>query len=250
MKSGTTSLYTLLKKHPSVFMSQIKEPGYFLNISKDRYKPYYSSTYELIGSSKDTLYRKMIRGYSFQRHFGEASTHYTKYPAFDHEIAAENIYQSNSKVRLIFIIRNPVDRIISQYIHTRNKRQIKMGINEALATDDTYLNFSLYYKQLVPYLERFSISSFHIVKLDDLKTNPNKVIYDICEFLGIDKTPLLEVESAKENKGIYNSIPLDDYHIDFDEHLGMKLKLIEDLGEIENSFGLDLSDWKSDIKTR
>ena len=100
-KSGTTSLYKYLCRHPQIFMCTPKEPDFF-SIDANYFKGidwYYS----LFNEASPTQV------------CGEASTTYSRW--HQHPKAAERIYQSLGQVKLIYIMRHPVDRAYSFYVH-------------------------------------------------------------------------------------------------------------------------------------
>lgn len=101
MKSATSTLYEQLLRQPGIFLPELKEPNFF---------------------SDDEQYSLGIEWYSglFKEArptdiLGEASTHYTKLPTYPQTIARMRNYLD--KPRLIYVMRDPVDRLISQYIH-------------------------------------------------------------------------------------------------------------------------------------
>lgn len=82
MKSGSTTLHEYLSQHPDIFMSEEKEPGYFVpELWRDR--------------PKDDYDRLFTNAYD-KKYMGESSTHYTKLPTY--KGVAERIYQYNSDV--------------------------------------------------------------------------------------------------------------------------------------------------------
>jgi hypothetical protein len=110
MKGGTTSLYHYIASHPDIVPSSIKETNYFNTIA-DLCKglSWYKSLFRNKGK------------YAF-----EASTNYTKRHIFPG--VPERMYSILPKVKLIYILRDPIERIVSHYIHNyahgREKSQI------------------------------------------------------------------------------------------------------------------------------
>ena len=114
-KCGSTSLYSYLDKHPDVFMSPIKEPGflikeYYQNISPK--SPNYKKQFDYLVLEKDKYFSLFSNLDKHYHAFGEASVTYM----FSPDLAIKNILKYIGKnVSIIIILRNPVDRCISQY---------------------------------------------------------------------------------------------------------------------------------------
>ena len=139
MKCATSSLHEQLARQPGIFMSALKEPNFF---------------------SDDDQYAKGMDWY--HSHFahaqptdlcGESSTHYTKLPTYPQTIA--RLSQSLPDVNLIYVMRRPVNRLVSQYIHEWSMRIISTDINEAIAAYPELIAYSRYTLQLEPYFDAF-----------------------------------------------------------------------------------------------
>ncbi len=177
-RSGTTSLFQYLDPHPEVFMSQVKELNFFSNEKywNKGFKWYES---QFTGADKRTLA------------IGEASTSYTKAP-FTEDVV-KRIHDYNPDMKLIYVVRDPIDRYISHYM-----KRVQTGI-ETRTFDQTVENLESeacawqgrYHYQIGKYLERFPRSSIMVKSMDELKKNPEPVITDISNFLSI--TPNVEI---------------------------------------------------------
>jgi len=143
-KCGTTSLHHFLAQHPDVFMSHLKEPGFF--VPEFRYHPKDPDWY--LG-----LFAEAVG----VRYAGESSTHYTKRPLF--EGVAQRLYAFSPDARLIYVMRDPIERAISHYWHnTRSVRpefHEKRPMLEALTQDPLYMAYGDYAMQLEPWLKFF-----------------------------------------------------------------------------------------------
>ena len=116
MKCGTTSLHNYLNLHPEIYMQEEKELDYF--IEKRNYKKglnWYKSKF----NSKNS---KIL---------GESSPYYTKYPLF--KDVPKNIFNLIPDIKMIYIVRDPITRLISHYKHNymlgREKRSFKECFN-------------------------------------------------------------------------------------------------------------------------
>jgi len=173
MKSGTTSLHEYLDTHPQIVMSQEKEPGYFV---------------EELGLHKgEEWYFSRWTGVNGQhRYRGESSTHYTKLPVF--QGVPERLFRFNPDARLIYIMRNPFDRIVSHYWHA--VRDAYHGgelrpLLKAVKEDPEYLAFSDYATQLEPYFERFGRGAVQTLTFESLLEDPQREVNRIYAWLGL-----------------------------------------------------------------
>ncbi|ELR97382.1 sulfotransferase [Gloeocapsa sp. PCC 73106] len=186
MKSGTTSLHHYLSLHPEIFMSRDKELKFFVedknwNQGIDWYKSHFP------GQTKIS---------------GESSTGYTKYPV--NQRVAEKIHAIIPNAKLIYLLRDPVERVISHYLHRYIAGTENLQINDALAKleNNDYIYESMYFLQLQQYLNYFPDANILILTLEDLSTNTQQSLEKIFKFLEIesDSYPL------KQFKKIHQSV--------------------------------------------
>ncbi|MEO0532120.1 MAG: sulfotransferase [Planctomycetota bacterium] len=183
-KCGTTTLYQYLLRHPGIFMSTPKEMSFF---SKPevyaRGFPWYTALFEPAGD--DQL-------------CGEASTTYARWPTY--EGTAERMADAVPEARLIYLVRNPVDRVYSFYAH-RMREQVSAGIDEFLAATPEAIHSGLYMSQLDELLRHFPREQLHVLLLDDLKASPQAVIDGVLGFLGLDSIDLAAEKKIVANQG-------------------------------------------------
>jgi hypothetical protein len=193
MKSGTTSLHEYLDTHPQIAMSQEKEPGYFVEeLGLHKGEEWYLSRWARVGHC---------------RYLGESSTHYTKLPLY--QGVPERLYHYNPEARLIYIMRNPFDRIVSHYWHAL--RDAHHGgelrpLLKAVREDPGYLAFSDYATQLEPYFERFGRASVMTLTFESLIKDPQREIDGIYRWLGLAPHPIGEKTGAAHNQKPKNVI--------------------------------------------
>ncbi len=188
-RSGTTWLYDALDRHPAVYMAKpVKpEPKFFL--VDDLYAkglPHYSATW----------FADVPAG----RVAGEKSTDYLESTA-----AAERIARDLPQVRLMFILREPIDRAYSNYLWTRMNGLEHESFETALALEEerernlppklrfarpfSYFSRGLYADLLAPYVDRFPMGQLLIVRFEDLVREPGRLLVRLHRFLGIDERP-------------------------------------------------------------
>lgn len=168
MKSATSTLYEQLLRQPGIFLPELKEPNFF---------------------SDDEQYSLGIEWYSglFKEArptdiLGEASTHYTKLPTYPQTIARMRNYLD--KPRLIYVMRDPVDRLISQYIHQWSQGEIRCGLEKALTRHPELIAYSCYAHQLLPFIETYGKASILPVFFDRIIVDPQGELERVCKFIG------------------------------------------------------------------
>ncbi len=193
-KSGTSALYAYLRQHPQVFGSEIKEPGFFA---------YEGTTAQFAGPRASEgerqritdleRYQALFRGVGEAKAVGEASSIYLYSKA-----APKCIHHYVPDVKLIALLRNPVDRAYSGYRYSiRDGKEPLGSFEEALAAEADRIaanwhpiwhhkSLGFYAQQLKRYLQLFPRTQLRVYTYDGFQANPVEVIQDVCRFLGID----------------------------------------------------------------
>lgn len=170
MKAGTTSLHRYLRAHPDVFMPEHKEIEFFSEEREwARGVDWYRSLFE---PGRTALAR------------GEASTGYTKLPRFP--AAADRIHAVVPHARLVYMLREPIDRMRSHYVHNVLRGLEDRPIEEALLSGEHYLPVSRYFAQLQRYRDQFADSQILVVASEDLRDRRPETIARILSFIGVD----------------------------------------------------------------
>ena len=186
MKAATTSLYIYLKQHPDVFMTTIKEPKFFNNFGKD-------SDFKLQGKGRrkiNTLkkYYSLFEDVKNEIAIGEASPSYI----FD-EDCPTLIKQYLPETKIIAILRQPVDRAYSNFLHAKKADSEEISFFEK-AFEETgrknkihyYKEKGYYTKQLKRYYNLFPKENIKILLFDEVIKNPISASQEIFEFLNVD----------------------------------------------------------------
>ena len=209
MKAGTTSLHNFLGGHPEIFTSRsMKEPNLFLSMDQcDRYNPFLDEFtpryYRYGGKTDEELLQRMLQDYSGQKMIGESSTEYTKHPFHGSQTPAI-IKRNNRSMKFIYILRNPVERIVSHYLYMNQRFRMTVGdrmpvpsvngFNEVLSRNlMRFLSPSLYAMQLERYLEHFDPSQFKVLLFEEMSLNVEATLQDIFRFLGVNEQPQLDM---------------------------------------------------------
>ncbi len=195
MKCGTTSLDYYLKAHPEIAMPS-KEVDFF------------SRNYHLGLGWYESLFKKKNEE---TKTYGEISVSYAKYPY--HDGVPKRIYSVLPDVKLIYVVRDPIDRIISHYMHMvyadAEERALERVFEEE-GIENLYVYYSLYYLQIEKYLEYFDEDQFLILCSDDLWELNERIITlnKIFKFLnvdvGIESSKFYEAKQQRTKKGKKN----------------------------------------------
>jgi hypothetical protein len=195
MKSGTTALYYYLEQHPQIFMSPVKEPDFFCSGSESTSNP---------GTTADVrAYERLFADVLDEKAYGEASHCYLYEPG-----AVGRIKGYIPEARLIAILRNPVDRAYSHFLHmvrngteplddfSRALREEMDGVHRASFQD--YVGRGLYHEQLTRYFNAFDEDQIRIYLHEDLNDAAAFTLRDIFRFLEVD-TEFIPDMSLKRN---------------------------------------------------
>ena len=167
--SGTTSLSHQLSQHAEIDFCKHKEPDFFSK--NDNWKDQIADYHSLYQPAPGKI-------------CGEGSTTYTwllEYPD-----TALRIFEYNPEMKLIYIMRHPVERIVSHYTHHLLKARTKFSMEQEIFEVPTYIDHSRYAIQLRPYLELFPTKNILLLLFEDYTRDPLQTLYTIAKFLEID----------------------------------------------------------------
>jgi len=172
MKSGTTSLYAYLREHPEIYMPANKEPNFFSD--------------EKVWQKGICWYESLFDQATNTQLCGEASVNYTKYPYYKDVPARIKTVIPNAK--FIYILRNPLDRIYSHYLHNVYAGIENDSFEKAIVDKPLYVQASLYYNQIEQYLKYFSPSQILVFLLEDLQAEPLATVQKVFKFLSVNSS--------------------------------------------------------------
>ncbi|MFH0893856.1 MAG: sulfotransferase domain-containing protein [Bacteroidota bacterium] len=183
-KSGTSSLYEYLTRHPRIFMPELKEPEFFSR--------------EAVYNQGIGWYQNLFSAAAKDQLCGEASTTYSRWP---HTLDAPKlIFNTVPDAKFIYIMRNPVDRAYSHYGH-HMREGVTMTFEEALKKDTIYVDCSMYMDQIKRYLRYFPHEKFLFLFQEELKNNPEALLQKITAFLNLENINLASNGIVKRNVG-------------------------------------------------
>ena len=170
-KSATTTLTTILPKHPDIFISKPKKPKFFGR--------FYSKGWDWYANRFSDGQGLALRG--------EGSTMYTsQMQAF--KDTPELMHRHLPKLKLIYIVRHPLDRIVSQWRHYRGRHPECPNFSDFMDNKKLrrlIVGCSMYYQQLSIFRQFYPDEQIHCMTFEDLLSNPKKSLRNTLRFLGV-----------------------------------------------------------------
>lgn len=207
-RSGTTSLQEYLCTHPQVFMCP-KEPNYFA--FSDGRIPEGPGAHWLRRTSITTAeaYAALFAAAGAARAIGEASPRYLSTPS-----AAARLRDALGRdVRLVAILRNPVERAVSSYLaYRRDGYEPAATLEEALDDQErrrrlgwpfgAFTDFGYAGRDLGRYLQCFPRDRVRVFLYEDLVRDPASLMRSLFEFLGVDPDHQVDVTRLHGQTGL------------------------------------------------
>jgi hypothetical protein len=138
---------------------------------------------------------------------------------------------------LIFIIRNPFQRLISVFYH--QKRQGNLLDFNACVNHDWHIKTSLFYDRVKPYMQKFGKDNIWILEMEDLQNNPNHVLHNLWSFLEIE--PIMIDDIKIHNK----TSPANQLKLNEDTFYKLHPLFAEQMALLNKNFDLSLN-WNLD----
>ena len=197
MKSGTTFLHALLERHPDVLMSYPKEPHYF---SKDfmwsRQWQYVTAPF----GTQERLDKYLSLFPSAEKYtvVGESSTTYSRLPQFAD--VPMRMHGFNPDARLIYIIRDPVERTLSHYWHNVVKEGETRDPETAILGEGEYIDVSYYASQLLGFLRYFAKEQIYIMTMEEFLQDVPGSMTSLFAWLGLRHAAVATGEQPPKNQ--------------------------------------------------
>ncbi len=214
-KSGTTSLHQYLKQHPQIYVSPQKEPEFFaldgrdLNFSGPEGREPVTRRIQRECATNIEKYRALFDGASGEMAIGEASPWYL-YSAQ----APNRIKHYIPEVRLIAILRNPVERAYSLFTYHRMRGYEPLSdFSQALRAEDDrkrnnwewwwyYKDHGFYYAQLKRYFDAFDQDQIRVYLYEDLESDRVRFAQSVYRFLAVDDSVVPDVSLRYNMSGV------------------------------------------------
>jgi len=217
-KSGTTALYEMLRRHPQIFMPDLKEPRFFASDLPSRYNPPRS------GVPAETYddYLALFAEARPDQLVGEASPVYIW-----SQTAAELIARAQPAARIIAIFREPASYVRSLHFQLLQARiEKETDLRKAIALEPTrkgrqadgtsdwpevlqYTRQVRYVEQLRRFHSFFPPEQVMVIIYDDFRSDNEGTVRGVLRFLGVDDAGPIEVMDANPTVGI-RSVRLDE----------------------------------------
>ncbi len=177
-KSATTFLTQWIAQHPAIGICGMREPNFFSHPERfERGFDWYSDLYRDVRDDQLAF---------------DSSTGYTQWPQYP--LAAARIAHYAPAARLIYLMRNPVERAYSHYVHRWSKEchygePFHQTFEEFVTEDPICMDGSDYRTQIGQYLEHFPREQLLCIFTFQLRDDPLTVLQNVCRFLEIDDDP-------------------------------------------------------------
>jgi hypothetical protein len=171
-KAATTWLYECLNEHPAVHVSSIKELHYFCDPS---------SCPKSRQAKGLEWYRDQFEGPPQYTTWGELSIDYMFYPEI-----AQKLYDINPEMKILFILRDPVERAYSAYwMHRRNHLDYP-PFSDFVDREYDLVARGFYHDQIQKYREVFPDNQILMLIYEDIAKDPHAFTSRVFNFLGVD----------------------------------------------------------------
>ncbi|MGY0391269.1 sulfotransferase family protein [Bizionia sp. KMM 8389] len=177
-KGGTTTLHDILSQHPDLCLPEKKETHFFSDES-------------LYLKGKD-FYLKNFKARETAKFLGEVDPEYSYFKA-----SAKRIFDTFGITKIVFIIRNPVERAYSQYLMTERRGLENLDFETALETESeriktvsdamhySYLSRGYYINQLETFEAYFGADNIKIVLFEEFIKDTEGKVQEISDFIGL-----------------------------------------------------------------
>jgi len=232
-KCGTTALHYFLQKHPRITMGDQQETHFFDD------DELFSATvdYDLLHRHFPPIGRSTIAG--------ECSPSYLYWKA-----AAERIWKYNAQIKLLILLRNPVERAFAHWNMQRFKGREPLDFFDAVKEEKSritgapplearrfaYVDRGFYAQQLERFFQFFSREQIMIIKFDKFRQQQHETLDSIFSFLGVE--PLISFQSKDRNVVPYQRA------MNWEERVFLYNIFADDIAKLEQLLGWDCADWK------
>ncbi len=232
-KSGTTALHYFLAKHPNITMGDQQEIHFFddeaMFVAQVDYEQLHKH-YPLLASS--TIAGDCTPSYIY------------------HQSASERIWNYNPKIKLLVLLRNPVERAFAHWNMQRFKGREPLDFFDAVKEEKTriasaqpdearrfaYVDRGFYAEQLERLFQFFPREQVKIVKFEEFREKQRETLASIFSVLGLD--PLRSVRSRVRNVVPYERA------MNWEEKVFLYNLFATDIAKLEQMLGWNCSDWK------
>lgn len=239
-KCGTTSLYGALCQHPNMLSATKKEIHYYDSVGSGKSLDWYKAHFPQRKSESAIT--------------GEATPAYLFHPN-----AARMMAKHYPGMKILILLRNPVERAVSHYFHNRRLGLEILDFTEALRAEGdlaenyhqvlslndkdiekvmlrSYFLRGLYCQQILQWVNFFPKENMFVATSEEFFSNPRGVVMQAAKHIDLDDCSF-DLESKVLNPGVYNQ------QIEDSDLLLLKDKYAQENLHLEREFGVDISVW-------
>ncbi len=185
MKCGTSALHHMLSQHPCISMSREKEPAHFIAPDDRKFADKFVENW-----SEPEAYHALFQQADGIRYYGESTQRYSHRELFPG--VPERIHAYNPESRFIYLVREPVSRIISHYLQGYRVGMFKEPLLQAVKTRPMLFEKSDYGKQIAAFTNVFPRENIKILVSERLRKDPARYLRELHEWLELDYVPALD----------------------------------------------------------
>ena len=178
-KAGTSSLNQYFKKYSDIFMSPVKEPNFFSAATIPKSHP--------VDPIRDkNQYLKLFEKGTNKKIIGESSPTYLTDPK-----SPKLIYDVAHDAKILISLRNPIDRLFSEYWMKKNRGGLTLSFHEELSIrlknpTQLGLQYGIYFENVKRYFEIFGKDQVKVIIFEELLKDPIKILREILNFLQLE----------------------------------------------------------------
>ena len=242
-KSGTTALHYFLRKHPQIALPERQELHFFdddeifsrpvdYDLLHRQFRPVAGSTLLRFATARQAIAGEVTPSYLYWK------------PAM------ERIWNYNRQIKLVILLRNPIDRAFAHWNMQRFKDREPLGFLDALKEEPrriaqpltiesrrfAYVDRGFYSGQLERVFKFFPREQVHFVKFEDFRDRKQETLDGVFEFLGVK--PLRRIRDKDRNIVPYERT------ITAEEREYLSEVFSAEITKLEQMLGWDCSDWK------
>ena len=242
-KSGTTALHYFLRKHPQIALPERQELHFFdddeifsrpvdYDLLHRQFRPVAGSTLLRFATARQAIAGEVTPSYLYWK------------PAM------ERIWNYNRQIKLVILLRNPIDRAFAHWNMQRFKDREPLGFLDALKEEPrriaqpltiesrrfAYVDRGFYSGQLERVFKFFPREQVHFVKFEGFRDRKQETLDGVFEFLGVK--PLRRIRDKDRNIVPYERT------ITAEEREYLSEVFSAEITKLEQMLGWDCSDWK------
>lgn len=249
-KSGTTSLYFYLRQHPNIYLPKIKELHYFSFPELGLHSSGPGDAAVLSGLCQTWgQYTAQYADVSNHSAIGDISPSYLYYSS-----SARKIVETLGLVRIVAIVRNPVDKAYSQYMHMVREGLETLSFSDAIAAESgrrdqgwgdmwRYMESSLYGDRLDEFVTVFGQENVKVILFEDFIENTPSILTDLLNFIGVNP----EIEISTDETFNRTGMPRSRYISDILRNQSPLKNLVKQVLPVELRYRL--RNWLMDLNT-